>query len=377
MYREDKFISYSPERDVVFVFGAGASKSEGLPLQNEILNLIFTKFYTKLNTYNDSARVIKFIESFFKCNTQEGMLPSLEAVFGFLDYFITRNETLNSHYTVDKLIATKESLKNLLHWVIDQEKAEASLHKKFWSQTTNVTKNVSVISLNYDTLLDEGFDVIYSDIGFIDYCHHLLNYENLSKVDPFNWWINPREPVTHFKKETSPKPIKLIKPHGSLNWKYCNRCNEVLLTPWDSKINLEGFQYEKVIKAPNCANPNSEIGDLVCPICSNSFETLILPPSHIKDLSNPIVTSLFQEAYREVRATSRLVFIGYSFPEADVHFKALFARAAKDKELIVINPNATKYLRAEYLAISANTVFIERTFEEFINDKELFNSIFP
>ena len=54
--------------------------------------------------------------------------------------------------------------------------------------------------------------------------------------------------------------LKLLNLHGSLNWKYCNCCNQTLLTPWDRTIDLHrgkflGFTY-----------PDNEKYEYVCPL---------------------------------------------------------------------------------------------------------------
>ena len=62
------------------------------------------------------------------------------------------------------------------------------------------------------------------------------------------------------------------------------------------------------------------------PMDGTKFQTLILPPSYIKTLNNPVISQLFSEASREIRATRRIVFIGYSLSDGDVHIKALFKK---------------------------------------------------
>jgi hypothetical protein len=98
-----------------------------------------------------------------------------------------------------------------------------------------ISLNISVIAANYDTLLDDAFDLLYPSDALIDYCIHFMNYECYGDpgicLPAFDWWDNPREPVNVWHPSSTPFPVKIIKIHGSLNWHYCPSCGQVLLNP--------------------------------------------------------------------------------------------------------------------------------------------------
>jgi type IV secretory pathway VirJ component len=51
------------------------------------------------------------------------------------------------------------------------------------------------------------------------------------------------------------------------------------------------------------------------------------------------MNKLISEAAREIKKAKKIVFIGYSFPEADVHIKALFMRNInKNTDIYVVDP---------------------------------------
>ena len=162
---EEKFIRYQSERDVLFVFGAGASISDGGPLQKDLLPEILNEDYGDSELAN---LVKKFISTNF--DTENGNYPSLESVFGYLDYFISKKESLKGGYTTIQLISIKESLIRLIHHRISETKTRKGIYKKFLECLDKVNKNVSIITMNYDTLLDESFDFLY---GFT--WHHFNN----------------------------------------------------------------------------------------------------------------------------------------------------------------------------------------------------------
>ena len=365
---KEQFIKYQTKRDVLFVFGAGASIADGGPLQRELLPEIMNDNYEESELANLSKKFIK--ENF---DTENEIFPSLEAVFGYLDYFISKKESLKGGYSTIQLISIKESLIRLIHHRISVSKNRKGVYKKFLERIDNCNKNVSIITMNYDTLLDESFDFLYPSSALIDYCINFMNYEEYDKVDAFNWWINPREPVTIWDNKI-PTPIKIIKIHGSLNWKYCNCCNQVFLTPWDTYIDLKTQGFKGRIGA-SCENPEEIVFDLKCPNDDTPFDTFIVPPSHIKDLNHPAISKLFDEAAIEIRKTKKIIFIGYSFPEADVHIKALFKKNMLDgTEIEVVDPYLTETIKSNYKSISQNVVFFKDSFENYV-EKELENKI--
>ena len=363
----EKFIKPEPERDVLFVFGAGASISEGAPLQSDILKLIFNPSEKELISSDAANEVRNFIRENFYISNE--CYPSLESIFGYLDYFINKRESLGAKYPRNKILEIKEALVRLIHYVISKPiKKLHSTYRKFWESVSSTNRNVSVITMNYDTLLDESFDFLYPDKAYIDYCIELMNYHHYDSISASDWWINPREPVPVWDGG-DPKPIKLIKIHGSLNWKYCNCCNQVLLTAWDTKIDLTSMGFKGYIHA-SCENPTTKEFDLVCPLDGNKFETFIVPPSHIKELDHPAINKLIDEAGIEIRKAKKIVFIGYSFPDADVHLKALFKKniAPKNSEIHVVDPFLNDTIKTNYRSLSDNMIFYEKSFEEFIND---------
>lgn len=366
-----KHLRYPPNRDVVIILGAGASHPDGVPLQREILPHIISK---NINEIHDSAIgkiVIEFIKENFKLDEEKNLYPELEAVFGFIDYFIQHNESLNSKYSHEKIIHIKEYLIKLIHYIVNLETDKASRHyNKFWKMLFENSPNSSIITLNYDTLLEQSFEFLYKNYGYLDYCIPFMNYEKIPELAQYNFWINPREPV-YVEESENPIPFKVIKLHGSLNWKYCNCCNQTLLTPWDRKIDLArgkflGYTY-----------PDKREYEFFCPIDGTEFETLIIPPSYLKTLHHPIITQLLGEAGRELRATKKVVFIGYSLSNADIHIKALLKKTiTPDMEVIVVNPKRKDSMELNYKSLSNNVEFKYCSFEEMLEDESLTNSIF-
>lgn len=366
----EKFLKYPSKRDVVFVLGAGASHPDGVPLQRDILPQILSGGIKEIENSVIGKIVSEFIKDNFEYDHRSNLYPRLEAVFGFLDYFIQHNESLNSKYNIARIRDIKEYLIKLVHYIVNLNTDKNSYYyHQFWKLVTRNVPNSSIITLNYDTLLEQAFEFLFKENYYLDYCIPLMNYENIPQMAGFNFWINPREPVI-VDEDATPIPIKIIKLHGSLNWKYCNCCNLTLLTPWDRKIDLNkgkflGYTY-----------PDKEEYEFRCPIDETEFETLIMPPSYLKTLHHPVISQLLVEASREIRSTRKIIFIGYSLSDADLHIIALFKKHIEPgTKVVVINPKKKDQLELNYRSLSKNAEFINTSFEELLNTNLLLDLV--
>ena len=366
MERREVYLRYPHSRDIVFVLGAGASHPDGVPLQRQILPLILSGEIREINNSYLGKLVADFINHNYKYGTITDQYPRLEAVFGFLDYFIQQNESLSAEYPYSTLLAIKEALIKLIHYVVDLKSDKSSTYyHQFWEAIQKYNSNTSIITLNYDTLLEQGFDFLFENFGYIDYSIPLMNYDKLHEKKRFTKWINPREPV-EIEEGLHPVPIKILKIHGSLNWKYCNCCNQILLTPWDKKIDLQqgkflGYTY-----------PEKTEYEYNCPLDGTDFQTLIMPPSNIKTLTHPVISQLLSEASREIRSTKKIVFFGYSLSDGDVHIKALFQKNLEDDvKIYVVNSRLGKKMKLRFRSLHNNVEFVESPFEEVVKDQEL------
>jgi len=350
-----KITKPSTGRDVVFVFGAGASYADGAPLQKDILPIIMSDELTDIRNSKIGQMVTEFIAENFAWDEQAQIYPTLETVFGFLDYFISQDEHLSAQYTNAKIRAIKEGLIKLIHYVISVKSNEQSkTYRSFWQAVFKHNPNVAILTLNYDTLLEDAFSSIYPGPGAIDYCLHLMNYDLNQKKEPG-------------KLSLEPDAFKIMKGHGSLNWKYCHCCKQVLLTPRDTRIDLFEDQ---------CSGEPDHAARYYCPVDSSEFETLIIPPSHIKKISHPVISQILSEAMRQIRSCKKVVFVGYSFPDADVHFKALFKKSlSSDQQVIVVNNSKSETLKYNYLALADHVQFIKLSFADFLLNDTLVQEI--
>jgi NAD-dependent SIR2 family protein deacetylase len=371
----EKLYKYPEQRDVVFILGAGTSYAGGAPLQKTILPIILSGHHEELRNSHAFYHLKEFMTENFAWDHDSGYYPSLESVFGFIDYFIHQNEALNKKYSLASIRDIREVLIKSIHFVIDRETKERNnLHYLFWNTIYKHNRNIAIITTNYDTVLESAFECIYPFNAYIDYCIPLMNYDYNEGLGLSNWWINPREPI-HSWMDEDPIAIKVIKVHGGLNWKYCSCCNQVLLTPLDTDVDIDGCEINRSKDFHNTGSKPTSFHH-GCPCCESEFRTFLIPPSYSKNLSHPVYSNLIAEASKELRKCNRIVFVGYSLPEADVHIKAILKKSlSPDKEIIVVDTNDSSHFKYKYRELSDNVKFIKASFEEMVNNETVIKSL--
>jgi len=114
-----------------------------------------------------------------------------------------------------------------------------------------------------------------------------------------------------------------------------------------------------------------------CSRDGNEFQTMLVPPSHLKDLSHPINSRLFIESAEEIRRAKKVVFIGYSLPEADIHMKAILKKSLRpETNIYVINVDKSDNFRFRFKGLSKHVHFIPSSFEDFLTDEKMAEEIF-
>ena len=344
----------------VLIFGAGASYSAGIPLQADLIPQILKSGDLQLRKSEAAKRIRNFLASNFP-NTKQ--YPSLEEVFGFLEFFISNEYSLSKNEMPSDLRNLRTDLIKVIHYLISRGTERSVDFTAFWNVIANRSAKVGVITTNYDTAIDEAFDDIFPDC-LIDYCLDFVNYRSPEAGDPFNWWIDPKKP-TDINGDNRVTRIKILKLHGSLNWKYCTTCGQVVLTPWQHGLDLKLDTFESFF--------DSKIQ--FCKFDQTRLQSLLQPPSHFKTTTNHVFNRLYDEAAFMIGNANHLIFVGYSFPEADVHIRALVKRCfSKDGTITVINKSRAKDLRHRYEGLARNVNYHEYTFERFLKSG-LFESL--
>lgn len=317
----------------VYILGAGFSIDAGAPLQNNIVEEIF-KLHSERNNIIKTEQINEFKE--FLTNTlsiQEELhykIP-LEDIFTPLDRCLADNLSFRN-LNVDEIKKKREliyhligiTLKNKLNNVnkdyVDifaKHLFEHCKHRK--NRNYQNIDSVSVISTNWDILLDNSLKKIISNSGenaVVDYCCYISSH------NPIDDTVKPGLEILG----QGGFNIKLLKLHGSYNWLQCPRCLRVYVE-FNEKIAVN--QYEKKDTCRHCdknfQKQNSHI------LTSN-----LIMPTFLKDFSNPQYKLIWQNAGVELAEATKVIFIGYSLPQADFEMRQLLSRMIRENAEIEV-----------------------------------------
>jgi|GEM_PF-6645063 len=292
----------------VFIFGAGASKDAGIPLANEILPKIILQHSESLGEH--AIRVKDFLRDLrWSHKGGKDHLPTFEEVLSFLDLAVVNGEVFSK--TFQKLEKIRDSFIHCLESLIESERMKnetnTSHYKKLISLfCPNELPYATFITLNYDTLLDEALIGARSVAGHDEYTG--ADYCLVTHSGRFSLFGNDKKLLENFKLYDfahSKSPVKLLKLHGSINWGFCPRCR-MMVGPYRGafSINLNGVEKR-------------------CPDHGIPLQTLIVPPSWNKNYRVHSIQTVWEMARLKLIEAERVVFIGYSLPEADQEVRYL------------------------------------------------------
>lgn len=386
----EKFI-LSPKKRTVFIMGAGASKDDNIPIQNEILEKIINgdfAFEHKKEELKDkniikeykriASQIRKFINKTFGKTAIKNL--SLESLFNILETAQEQRENIGKIELRD----IRSYYRDLIQGIMYVTRTDADIEKhnvktfidkktpilspytemgvKIYQKYKSDTINFSFINFNYDICLDRvilsmhdkdenrSFDLDYA----IDLGNHALNKEHEF------WFGKPRS-----------KRVFLLRPHGSVNWLFCRSCGHV---------------FSKLTRQNRIADIKEGTKCYFCEL--SHLEPYIVYPSYNRIYENKHLLKIWMYIEDLLRNADKWCFIGYSLPEADRYFSYVlthiynYRKAIKTTpEVSVVNLNKIVKKQKEMLASlrgcgSKNCSAVKETedyFKEIISDKDVFN----
>jgi hypothetical protein len=335
-------VTHIPEHagKVVYVLGAGFSIPAGAPTQAQILGDILT-----LETLNEKVakakdRLEAFLINDLRIKREDIPQVALEDVYTPIDRCIADGTAFKSKSAAD-LKQIREDLGYMISVAIsrritarissgDADGAYIHAFAKYLvtiaAKRADLAKDAkdsslakaydpfSIISLNWDILLDNAIhsalqehdpviDGDYDPFGVVDYCCYISSLDlGDMRIRSGLWSLGCRG-----------YNVKLLKLHGSMNWLQCPNCQRLFV-----QYGLKEDILERV-------------GNTCCRHChksgyENPLMGSLVMPTFLKDLSNFQVKLVWQNAGVELMEARRLVFIGYSLPNADFEFRQLLSR---------------------------------------------------
>ncbi|MCX6353001.1 MAG: hypothetical protein NTX03_14260 [Bacteroidetes bacterium] len=319
----------------VYILGAGFSKPCGAPMQGEIISKILAlPLVANLND-NQLKKIEALLERFTEFSlanlfTTKASLPniSLEDIFTPIDRCIIEDVSFRD-VEPRQLMAIREDIYILISTAISQsiKTPHAAYIKKFVKHLISETQdraqnpeldNIAVISTNWDIILDNELQRGLNKIkkpkeefaGVVDYCCYVSSLKDDPRIKPGLYALGKGK----FN-------VKLLKLHGSMNWLTCPRCQRLYTNFY------ENFQGVYLIKTHHCKHCERNFSGHQKE--SIKLRTNLIMPTFLKDLNNFQIKLIWQNAGIELSEADRVVFIGYSLPQADFELRQLLSRMLK------------------------------------------------
>lgn len=320
----------------VYILGAGFSIPAGAPTQAGLTKAIFE---LKKKTIYRSNKVLQqhfekfeeFLENQLLIKKENLKNVALEDIFTPIDRCILENSSYRS-IEPKKLIEIREVIYNLIIVALREKlrNAYTGYIDKFADFLISKTHpkienpkldNVSVLTTNWDILLDNALQKKLSTLkkpnedfeGVVDYCCYV------SSLDKHDHSIKPGLYALGRGKFN----VKLLKLHGSMNWLHCPKCQRVFVKFYEKVAGDIIFHNEH---CRHCKTNFSENNNNSLKLRSN-----LIMPTFLKDLNNFQIKLIWQNAGVELSEADKIVFIGYSLPQADFELRQLLSRMVKNQ----------------------------------------------
>jgi hypothetical protein len=316
------------ERKEVFILGSGFSRAihEDMPLLNELTILVAKKiekengiFKNIYGEYLKNQDIVNFEEILtylyqdfpWKSEKERHLLYSL---YIHLAEIVTEVIKEKQDTSVEKELLAKEYIKKFLNYINDTK--------------------ANVISLNYDTLLEDLSIKIFKPLDYLDLYSIPIAYLKSRTAGTFS--------------EEDYETYRLLKLHGSTNWYYSATKEKTF-----EQIYLSiGSKKERELK------------DLV---------PVIIPPVLDKTglFEHSTIKSMWSEAKNLLEEAKKVYIIGYSIPQTDLTVKFMLqSYIPEDCEVTIVNKDkGRKGYFKELFGKKFNEEFIRddnRVFEDFV-----------
>ena len=346
---------------VVIFTGAGSGKADGAPLQTEL----FREFFARAALLPTRAQLARDVAGFFEMTfgieppmSDAAAFPTFEESLGVIELALSREESVLGVGAVPdgRLQHLKRQLILALAATITRPSEAGPTHHSKLIQTlrdSELLDDVTFVTTNYDTLLDDAIEL-----------EAIVDARGTGSLVDYGFAGLVSRDTTEYAER---RVLRCYKIHGSLNWLYCTACDDLHVTYASDGVT-------RLIDDPDGA---------LCPTCDTPRTPVIVPPSYYKDMSNVYLGVVWSQAFRALRGADRVVFCGYSFPDADMHVKYLMKRAQLNRNrevqplgVMLVNHYVDKpanvadeeYRRFRRFLGEADVEDTQLSFEEFASD---------
>ena len=295
----------------LFVLGAGFSKPAGLPLGNELLELVRESVKREYRHYDWEGPLEQEIQEWMYLYPDQKVNLERVLAYSHRKHYL---RLLGSDEYFDhgsrSVVAVRRSIQEIL--TRSTPRYTPSVYRAF---AESLSPNDVVITFNYDTLVEQSLDDVAKPYSLTP-----------------EWWLKRDTPAS------GQQYVDLLKLHGSIDWYdryyhddavcwHARQGHDVpdrdpIFGPSPSIVSEPLSRGEtaafgkkilsRVFRVPNHAN--------LFPINGERFSHVVpflLPPAYDKLLGYDPVLDLWENLHRTLDSFSAIVIIGYSMPSYD------------------------------------------------------------
>lgn len=320
--------------NAVYVLGAGASRCHGAPLTDEILpyalrvvpgnqadaeRLKRVRALLKELFHLSEDVLAEPIENLESLSKAAHRYPRLVDALSLVDMALERKESLATDFAPDELRKVRSALEYAIYLSLSHALSNDNPFKKRTDATRRLANALEpdsvVISFNYDVIID----ILMAATGQANVDASL--YEQSYSLEEERLPIDYGVPFEQFAPPAENAPT-LLKLHGSFNWLHSRTTGALYYGGLQKRIRIF---FEEVATAPD--QRLHEFGDERL----KDLQPILVTPTHLKDLNDVYLSTLWRRAAIALRQADELTFIGYSLPSDDLHVKYLFKRALETR----------------------------------------------
>lgn len=281
----------------VYFLGAGATiaVAPNAPVNINLLEKALQDFPETM----EAKSIENFVKDIFKNRPNP---PRDNQIWNLLDYIIQEGKSPSRGYNIERITELKSCLLNLIINEVEEgvKDADVETYRKFVMAIKNNVGS-AIISTNYDILIDNALAQ--------------LNCFNYGPKIRHAVYISSSERAIPSEQLIGNGNVLLLKIHGSLNWLYCPKCDEVDLAKQKkgALATLTGLY---------CNNSN----------CTSQYTSLLITPTMFKNYKNRFIKEVWRYAEKVLTEADELIFIGYALKEEDYQIRCLLMKALLNKE---------------------------------------------
>ena len=330
----------------VYILGAGFSKAARFPLQQELLSAVLDDILflpgdilstpdVLLEAFHKDRETIKrFVDTSFP--SREHL--KFEDVFTLLDQTILERAHFGK-YSERELreirSAWVRSILFTLHQISDQHLRGSNMCHRAIAASL-IEKRIdakisgdpfSIISLNWDSLVEDSIYWVLKKVRAFRKGKALADIDYCVYTTPL-----PKSTHTASTKQKACQifNIKLLKLHGSSTWLRCP-CSNLIYTGLGMNEPAHDIYVKRRISPFIQEHLDEREKD-----SPSVLEPFIITPTFTKVFDSPHIQTTWHNAFVELREADQVIFIGYSLPDADYHFRTLLRRSIRSTTKVTV-----------------------------------------